>query len=282
MTMEKVSSAPSRLLAALRRSNLFHSLSDQELAALDVQTIPVALMSGEVLFRQGDPGDSLYIVISGRLVVSHRSDDHTERIVAELGHGEIVGEMGLVCNEPRSATVVASRDTHLARLTAAGLDCLTAKYAQPIYSAIVRQLAVRLRNETAGTHTRRPARVCVAIAGLSRDVPVAAFTECLTDELSRTQTVLRLNSGLVDGLFGIAGTAQSRPEDSSHARLSDWLSGHETLYRRLVYEADASDSNWTARCLRQADVILLVARSRDAPAQGRARAAELARFGVSE
>ena len=280
--MEKASSAPSRLLAALRRSSLFHSLSDQELAALDVQTIPVALMSGEVLFRQGDPGDSLYIVISGRLVVSHRSDDHTERIVAELGHGEIVGEMGLVCNEPRSATVVASRDTHLARLTAAGLDCLSAKYAPPIYSAIVRQLAVRLRNETAGTPTRRPARVCVAIAGLSRDVPVAAFTECLTGELSRTQTALRLNSGLVDGLFGIAGAAQSRPEDSSHARLADWLSGHETLYRKLVYEADAFDSNWTARCLRQADVILLVARSRDAPAQGRARADELARFGVSE
>jgi predicted acylesterase/phospholipase RssA/CRP-like cAMP-binding protein len=282
MTMEKVSNAPSRLLAALRRSSLFHSLSDEELAALDVQTLPVALMSGEVLFRQGDPGDSLYIVISGRLVVSHRSDDHTERIVAELGHGEIVGEMGLVCNEPRSATVVASRDTHLARLTAAGLDCLSAKYAPPIYSAIVRQLAVRLRNETAGTHTRRPARICVAIAGLSRDVPVAAFTECLTDELSRTQTALRLNSGLVDGLFGIAGAAQSRPEDSSHARLADWLSGHETLYRKLVYEADAFDSNWTARCLRQADVILLVARSRDAPAQGRARADELARFGVSE
>ena len=195
---------PSQLLAALRLSSLFHSLSEEELAALDVQTIPVALMSGEVLFRQGDPGDSLYIVISGRLVVSHRSDDHTERIVAELGHGEIVGEMGLVCHEPRSATVMASRDTHLARLTATGLDCLTAKYAKSIYAAIIQQLAVRLRNETAGTRTRKPARICVAIAGLSRDVPVTAFTESLTDELSRTQTVLRLNSGLVDSLLGFA------------------------------------------------------------------------------
>jgi len=281
MTMEKVSNAPSRLLTALRRSSLFHSLSDEELAALDVHTIPVALMSGEVLFRQGDPGDSLYIVISGRLVVSHKSDDDTERIVAELGHGEIVGEMGLVCNEPRSATVVASRDTHLARLTATGLDCLTAKYAQPVYSAIVRQLAVRLRNETAGAHTRKPAPICVAIAGLSRDVPVAAFTQCLTDELSSTQTALRLNSDLVDGMFGIAGAAQSRYEDSTHARMADWLSGQETHYRKLVYEADAIDSNWTARCLRQADVILLVARSRDEPARGRARAEELARFGVT-
>jgi predicted acylesterase/phospholipase RssA/CRP-like cAMP-binding protein len=281
MTMEKVSNAPSRLLAALRRSSLFQSLSDRELAALDVQSIPVALMSGEVLFRQGDPGDSLYIVISGRLVVSHRSDDHTERIVAELGHGEIVGEMGLVCNEARSATVVASRDTHLARLTAAGLDSLTAKHAKPIYSAIIRQLAARLRNETAGADTRKPAPICVAIAGLSPDVPLAAFTECLTDAVSSTQTTLRLNSDRVDGLFGIAGAAQARPEDATHARLADWLSGQETHYRKLVYEADAFDSNWTARCLRQADVILLVARARDAPARGRERAEELARFGTS-
>ena len=281
MTMENVSSAPSRLLAALRRSSLFQSLSDEELAALDIQTIPVALMSGEVLFRQGDPGDSLYIVISGRLVVSHKSDDQTERIVAELGHGEIVGEMGLVCNEPRSATVVASRDTQLARLTAAGLDCLTAKYAQPVYSAIVRQLSARLRNETAGALTRTPAPICVAIVGLSRDVPVAAFTQCLTDELTNTQTTLRLSSSLVDSMFGIAGAAQSRYEDSTHARLADWLSGQETHYRKLVYEADATDSNWTARCLRQADVILLVARSRDDLGRARARADELARFAAT-
>jgi len=141
---------------------------------------------------------------------------------------------------------------------------------------------VRLRNETAGAQTRKPARICVAIVGLSRDVPVAAFAGCLTDELSRTQTVLRLNSDLVDGLFGIAGAAQPGREDSTHSRLADWLSGQEILYRKLVYEADAFDSNWTNRCLRQADVILLVARSRDAPAQGKARADELARFGSSE
>jgi predicted acylesterase/phospholipase RssA/CRP-like cAMP-binding protein len=271
----------SRRLAALRRSSLFHSLSDEELAALDGHLTPVRLVGGEVLFRQGDPGDSLYIVIGGRLVVSHRSDHHTERIVAELGYGEIVGEMGLICKEPRSATVRASRDTDLTRLSAAGLDCLAIKYAQPIYSALARQLAARLRNETAGTHPNKPAPICVAIAWLSRAAPISAFTGNLMGELDKTQKALRLNSGHVDSLFGITGLAQSHRDDTNHTRLADWLSEQETRYRQLVYEADTVDSEWTARCLRQADRVLLVANSGDDPAQAASRAADLERMGAA-
>ena len=162
MNSESPSEEPSRLLLALRRSSLFSSLSDEVLAALEAQLTHLTLISGEVLFRQGDPSDSLYIVISGRLLVSHVADDQTERIVAELGHGEIVGEMGLVCNEPRSATVVASRDANLARLTETGLNRLTASHAQPIYSAIVRQLACRLRD---GIRTRNPLLVAWQLSG---------------------------------------------------------------------------------------------------------------------
>ena len=164
MNSESPSEEPSRLLLALRRSSLFSSLSDEVLAALEAQLTHLTLISGEVLFRQGDPSDSLYIVISGRLLVSQVADDQTERMVAELGHGEIVGEMGLVCNEPRSATVVASRDANLARLTETGLNRLTTSYAQPIYSAIFRQLAGRLETKLR-IRTRKPTPRCVAIVG---------------------------------------------------------------------------------------------------------------------
>ena len=148
MNSENPADEPSRLLLALRRSSLFASLPDDVLAALEAQLTQLTLMSGELLFREGDPSDSLYIVISGRLrVVSHAANDQAQRVVAELGHGEIVGEMGLVCDEPRSASVVAIRDTNLAKLTEDGLNQLAASCAQPIYSAIIRQLASRLRNE---------------------------------------------------------------------------------------------------------------------------------------
>jgi NTE family protein len=278
---------PSQLFTALRRSDLFHSLSDKELVAIEARLTPVTLVSGEVLFRQGDPSDSLYIVVSGRLIVLHTSDQKTERIVVELGHGEMVGEMGLVCREPRSATVVASRDTNLAQLSAAGLDALAAQSAQPIYSSIVRLLATRLRNETAGAHAtggahaRKRSPTCVAIAGLSPDTPIAAFVECLTSELGKAGEVLRLNSERVDSLFGKAGVAQCRREDVAHGRLAEWLSDQETRCRKVVYEADRFESEWTARCVRQSDLLLLIARAGDDAAQGGSRATELTRLAVA-
>jgi NTE family protein len=157
MSLENPAFDPTRLLLALRRSTLFASLSADAMAALQAQLTPLTLMSGEVLFREGDPSDSLYIVISGRLrVVSRAIEDQSERVLGDLGHGEIVGEMGLICEEPRSATVVAVRDTNLAKLTEAGLNQLAASWAQPIYLAIIRQLASRLREETSGTRIRKP------------------------------------------------------------------------------------------------------------------------------
>ena len=263
MNSENPAFDPTRLLLALRRSDLFASLSADAMTALQAQLTPVTLMSGEVLFEEGEPSDSLYIVISGRLrVVSRATDDQSERLVADLGHGEIVGEMGLVCDEPRSATVVAIRDTNLAKLSESGLNQLAANCAQPIYSAIIRQLASRLKNETAGIRTRKPTARCLAVVGLSEDVPIGAFTDSLSNELAKTGAILRLNSERVDSLFGVPGAAQSMGGDDVQARFVDWLNGKETRYSKLVYEADPSNSAWTARCLRQADLILVVARAR--------------------
>jgi predicted acylesterase/phospholipase RssA/CRP-like cAMP-binding protein len=280
MNSENPAVEPSRLLLALRRSNLFASLPDDVLAALEAQLTQFTLMSGELLFREGDPSDSLYIVISGRLrVVSHAANDQAQRVVAELGHGEIVGEMGLICDEPRSASVVAIRDTNLAKLTKAGLNRLTTSCAQPIYSTIIRQLAYRLRNETAGIRIRKPTPRCLAVVGLSRDVPIGVFTDCLTNELSKMGSILRLNSERVDSLFGTRGAAQSNREDEIQARFVDWLSGQEARYSRLLYETDAFNSEWTARCLRQADLILFVARAGEDYTEASSRAADLWRIG---
>src|SRR5260221_3456745 len=121
---------PFQLLLALSRSTLFASLSAEAMAALEAQLTPVTLMSGELLFKEGDPSDSLYIVISGRLrVVSRAADDQSERVVADFGHGEIVREMGLVCGESRSANVVAVRETNLAKPAEGGLNQLAARCA---------------------------------------------------------------------------------------------------------------------------------------------------------
>src|SRR5260221_4148345 len=128
---------PSQLRLALRRSTLCASLSAEAMAALEAQLTPVTLMSGELLFKEGDPSDSLYIVISGRLrVVSRAADDQSERVVADLGHGEIVGEMGLVCDEAPPATAVGIRETNFAKLTEGRPNPPAARCPQTIHSAL--------------------------------------------------------------------------------------------------------------------------------------------------
>src|SRR5687768_17235410 len=79
------------------------------LAELVRQLRPVAVHAGEVVIRQGDPADRLYLVRSGRLRVIVEEEDGL-RTVRELGAGAAIGELALLTGAPRSATVLALRD----------------------------------------------------------------------------------------------------------------------------------------------------------------------------
>src|SRR5262249_46106186 len=81
----------------------------------------------EVLFRQGDAGAGVYVVVSGRLRALVRDPHGREKVVGEIQRGETVGEMALFTGEPRMATVLAVRDTELVRLDAAAFEALVAK-----------------------------------------------------------------------------------------------------------------------------------------------------------
>ena len=79
---------------------------------MDLTFIP----AGTVVIRQGDPADALFVVVNGLLRVSVRRDEG-EVMVAEVGRGDLVGEMALLTNDPRSATVTTTRDSYLLRFS---------------------------------------------------------------------------------------------------------------------------------------------------------------------
>ena len=70
---------------------------------------------GELLVREGDAADCLYVLVSGRLQAFSRDGRGEETIYGKIGPGETVGEMALVSNQVRSASVRALRDCELAR-----------------------------------------------------------------------------------------------------------------------------------------------------------------------
>lgn len=65
----------------------------------------VHFAAGETIFREGDPGDFLYIIIEGEVEAIHEEPDQTETVLNRLGPGEYFGEMALVSNAPRNATI---------------------------------------------------------------------------------------------------------------------------------------------------------------------------------
>lgn len=254
-------------------------IDDATLALLRRHVEWVEVGAGETLMREGDPGDSMYLAVSGRLRAYVRDADGGERLVREMGRGQIVGEMALFTHEPRSATVVAVRDSVLVKMgDAAFREVLAASPAVSI--AVTRQTVQRLRAGPGQTGWARPA--ATALVPVSPHADAAALAAPLAAALARRLRVSVVDAARVDAALG-AGRAHAVPPDP---QVAAWLDAEEAAHDLLLLVADADDSAWTERCCRRADEILLVADATDPPAlhpsetrwlmqRGRAEAAEL-------
>ena len=91
----------------LSRVPLFADLSERELTELAQVAVPRSWLAGEVIFREGDPGDTCYVVRSGAVRVTRRHSDGRQIALADLREGDIFGELAMFGGETRSATVEA-------------------------------------------------------------------------------------------------------------------------------------------------------------------------------
>jgi len=91
--------------AVLAHSPLLANLPEDALARLGAAARRRSYRRGEVIFHQGDPGDSLHFLIEGRVKVVLDAESGEEAVIAILGPGDCFGELSLIDGEPRSATV---------------------------------------------------------------------------------------------------------------------------------------------------------------------------------
>ena len=153
-------------------------------------------------------------------------------VVAELGRGEVVGELGLLIHAPRSASVRAVRDSTLVRITRAQFEKI-ADLGVP--GALVRALATQLTRRPR-PRSPTPPQVVVAVVGVDADAPVPMVA---TELCHRASSRLRVvNPGRVD---------------------RDGLERAERAADKVVLHAAVYDAGWRDFCLRVADRIVLVA-----------------------
>src|SRR6476661_1311649 len=131
--------------SALEEFALFRTLSaEQRLKVLNA-LVRQDLVRGQLLVAQGGPSDSFFLVLHGALAV--RKTGYSEPI-AELRAGELVGEIGFFADIPRTADVIAIRDTSVLALTRPAYEAL-AREAPAIVEALLAALAQRFARETA-------------------------------------------------------------------------------------------------------------------------------------
>jgi CRP/FNR family transcriptional regulator, cyclic AMP receptor protein len=196
----------------------------------------VRLKSDEVLFLAGDSGDGCYRVDDGLLKVTMVSRSGTERILAFLGQGAIVGELSIIDGLPRSASVVAVRAAVLSFLSRAAFEDFAAKHPE-IYKSLVTLIAARLRETdaalAAGSFLPLRGRVACTLLELAQD---------FGQDVGAGRIVIRQKIGQSD-LAAMAGIARENVSrilnDWKRRKLVSRLSGYYCLENKAQLQNEA-------------------------------------------
>jgi predicted acylesterase/phospholipase RssA/CRP-like cAMP-binding protein len=228
----------------------FHGLRDEVLDDLIRNCDEVTLPAGEVLFRQGDESDALYIVSTGRLVVSLQQEGKQPFVIYEAARGQMVGEMGLLTGETRSASVSSLRDSVLLRLEKDRFEKLLERHPS-LTRRIAWDLSRRLKQSNSRVVQREYSVKTFALMPAGEVAPTSHFCQRLLESLSQVGVGRRITRTVVEEAVGTFN-----PSDT---RVINWLDEQEAKFAFLIYETDLGPSEWTSRCIRQADRILAVA-----------------------
>jgi CRP-like cAMP-binding protein len=197
---------------------------------------PIQLGDDEVLFLAGDAGNGCYKVEDGLLKVIMVSRAGSERILAFLGPGAIVGELSIIDGLPRSATVVAVRASALSFISRATFEEFAGKHPE-VYKALVTLIATRLRETdaaiAAGSFLPLRGRVACTLLELAHD---------FGQDVGAGRIVIRQKIGQSD-LAAMAGIARENVSrilnDWKRRKLVSRLSGYYCLENKAQLETEA-------------------------------------------
>jgi CRP-like cAMP-binding protein len=138
------------LTDVLRGTPIFHNVDSLDLWAIADIAVEHNFGEGQLVFSQGDVADSLYVIESGSVRVLKKGREGNEE-VARLNKGQHFGEMALIEEECRSATVESAEKTRLIQIEREALDNLLKEHpslARQVYKAFAKHLSGRLRQTT--------------------------------------------------------------------------------------------------------------------------------------
>jgi CRP/FNR family transcriptional regulator, cyclic AMP receptor protein len=129
---------------ALARAGIFQGVAPSSVAALTQQLDPVSFPRGHTIFFEGDPGDTLYIVVTGKVKIGRRTADGRESLISVMGPADMFGELALFDPGPRTSTVTTLTEVRAVTMDRAALRSWIRSHPE-IAEQLLRVLARRLR-----------------------------------------------------------------------------------------------------------------------------------------
>ncbi|KAI0244643.1 phosphatidylcholine and lysophosphatidylcholine phospholipase [Massospora cicadina] len=261
---------PTLLLTLAKR--LIHQLPPL-LLQIDYALEWMVVSANKLIYRRGDPSDSIYIVLNGRLRTIDDAPPSGIMIVDEFGQGDSVGELEMLTDSPRPVTLHAIRDSELARMPKSLFDSIA--LAHPAVTIkISRMIAQRTQEQQAGkaSGVRRATLGqnnsnlrTVGIIPVRAHVPIQEFSV-------RLQAAFHTNgesAALLHSSSAHAALGKHAFTRMGKLKLMSWMAEQEEGHRIVLLVADgAANSPWTQRCIRHADCILLVGIGDEDPSVG--------------
>lgn len=189
---------------ALETSKLFAQLPSEVRARLQGVAQPRTYQPGQEIFREGDPGEGLYVVREGLVEIAAFAGGQKPQVFSEVGPGDIFGEMAVIENEPRSATAIARKETTVDFVPREEmLQLLTT--SPTLALALTREISRRLRE-----FDRQYLREVVQAERLA---VVGRFARSIIHDLKNPLNLIGLTAEL-------AGAPDATPEERRNAAVS--------------------------------------------------------------
>lgn len=220
------------------------------------------LEGGDWLFHQGEAADAFYILIRGRLQVWLESDGKTAlsapKLIGRVTPGDSVGELALLTRASRSAGIRAMRDSSLIRISRDSFQQLALKHPPMLMKLAERAANLAQKSPiTSSGPTRNLKTIC--ILPLDDSPEQQNFCSQLAEDLAGHGTIRWLDLASL-GEHG-APVTQLPASGLMPESLVNWVQHLEDTTRLLVFQCEPAASQWTRFCLRQSDLVVLVAKS---------------------
>ncbi len=136
----------SDLFHFLREVPFFASLPDEDIAVIRDTCRKIIFKTGEIIFTEGDLGNNLFIVYEGSVEIWKNYNSPEQGLLSVYGPGQLFGELALIDNSPRSATVIARQPCELLSISRENFNMITR--SNPISKSIMRSLSATIRRRT--------------------------------------------------------------------------------------------------------------------------------------